>query len=63
VGHSNVSPDTAQLGGGSVEDITARADRPIDVGLEIRQLGKMIDELEQKGKSRLDSREPEKRAS
>jgi hypothetical protein len=56
VGHPDVSSDTAELRAGSVEDIPPGADRAIDIGFEIWQLGKMIDELKQSGKSRLHHR-------
>ena len=39
VGDSHVSPDPAQFRTGGVQDVAARANGAVDVGLEIRQLG------------------------
>src|SRR4051812_43498118 len=50
VRYSNVSPDTAELGTRGIEYIPARTNRAVDVDFEIRQLGDVIDELEQSGK-------------
>ena len=39
VGDPHIAPDFAELGAGGVQDVAPRSNGPVDVGLEIRQLG------------------------
>ncbi len=63
MGDPHVAPDPAKLGAGGVQNVPAGTNGTVDVGLEIRQLGQMVGELAQVGKSCLDLRQPQKRAA